>query len=61
MEDTREADTFVVLDVDPIRISSLASANDILLSTLTPQKASLEQAYMAMTENSTEYKAGGEN
>ena len=61
VEDTREADTFVVLDVDPIRISSLASANDILLSTLTPQKASLEQAYMSMTENITEYKAGGEN
>lgn len=61
VEDTRGEDSFIVSDVDPIRISALASANDILLSTLTPQKASLEQAYMAMTENSTEYKAGGEN
>jgi len=39
-------------------IFSLAASKGIVLSELTPQRTSLEEAYMALTENSVEYRTG---
>jgi ABC-2 type transport system ATP-binding protein len=48
----------VVSDMESASIFSLAASKGIVLSELTPQRTSLEEAYMALTENSVEYRTG---
>jgi ABC-2 type transport system ATP-binding protein len=44
----------------PMReVGRLAAAHGIVLSELTPVKASLEQAFMGLTRESVEYQAAG--
>ena len=45
--------------LDAPRIGEIAAANQIVLHELTPQLASLEEAYMELTADSSEYGAGG--
>jgi ABC-2 type transport system ATP-binding protein len=44
--------------VSAVRIGELAAQEGIVLHELSPQKASLEQAFMALTGESVEYRAG---
>jgi ABC-2 type transport system ATP-binding protein len=48
-----------VLGLDAARIGELAAANSIVLHELTPEKASLEEAFMELTSDSVEYHASG--
>jgi len=48
-----------VTGLDAARIGEIAAANRIVLHELTPQLASLEEAYMELTAESSEYGAGG--
>ncbi|MFB7663034.1 ABC transporter ATP-binding protein [Kitasatospora sp. NPDC056138] len=52
------AGTYEVLDGDPARIGELAAAHGVVLHELSPQQASLEEAFMQMTADSVEYHAG---
>jgi ABC-2 type transport system ATP-binding protein len=53
-------DGFVeVLGLDAAAIGELAAANGLVLHELTPQKASLEEAFMELTSDSVEYHASG--
>jgi ABC-2 type transport system ATP-binding protein len=47
-----------VSGMDAPDIGELAAANGIALHELTPQKASLEEAFMELTSDSVEYQAG---
>ncbi|MFJ6213055.1 ABC transporter ATP-binding protein [Streptomyces sp. NPDC092296] len=49
-----------VVGGDAARIGELAAAAGVTLHELSPQRASLEQAFMQMTAESVEYQAGGE-
>ena len=49
---------FEVIDGDPARIGDLASEHGITLHELSPQRASLEEAFMQMTADSVDYHAG---
>ncbi|MEV4555962.1 ABC transporter ATP-binding protein [Kitasatospora sp. NPDC049285] len=48
-----------VVDGDPAFLGDLAAAHGITLHELSPQQASLEEAFMQMTAESVEYHAGG--
>lgn len=45
----------VVADLDSAAIFSLAAAHDVVLAELTPQRTSLEEAYVALTRESVEF------
>ncbi|QYC41715.1 Daunorubicin/doxorubicin resistance ATP-binding protein DrrA [Nonomuraea coxensis DSM 45129] len=47
-----------VRDLDAARIGALALGGGVALSELSPRGASLEEAFMRLTEDSTEYRAG---
>lgn len=48
-----------VTGLDAPAIGAIAFAQGILLTELSPQRASLEDAFMEMTRDSVEYRAGG--
>ena len=48
-----------VTGLEAPRIGEIAAANQIVLHELAPQLASLEEAYMELTAESSEYGAGG--
>lgn len=45
-------------DADTAKIGELAAANHLVLHELSPQRASLEEAFMRLTAGSVEYHAG---
>jgi ABC-2 type transport system ATP-binding protein len=45
-------------DADTAKIGELAAANQLVLHELSPQRASLEEAFMRLTAGSVEYHAG---
>ncbi|MFJ1752393.1 ABC transporter ATP-binding protein [Kitasatospora sp. NPDC088134] len=47
-----------VVDGDPAFLGDLAAAHGVTLHELSPQQASLEEAFMQMTADSVEYQAG---
>ncbi|MFC1417232.1 ATP-binding cassette domain-containing protein [Streptacidiphilus cavernicola] len=51
---------FEVVDGDPAAIGDLARDRGIALHELSPQRASLEEAFMQMTSESVEYRTGAE-
>ncbi|HET6873985.1 MAG TPA: AAA family ATPase, partial [Acidimicrobiales bacterium] len=50
----------LVTGLDAPAIGELAAAHGIVLHELSPQKASLEEAYMELTQDSVEFHAAGE-
>jgi ABC-2 type transport system ATP-binding protein len=50
---------FEVVDGDPAEIGDLAREKGIALHELSPQRASLEEAFMQMTADSVEYRTDG--
>ncbi|MFD8594142.1 ABC transporter ATP-binding protein [Kitasatospora sp. NPDC059646] len=48
-----------VTDGDPVFLGDLAAAHGITLHELSPQQASLEEAFMQMTADSVEYRTDG--
>jgi ABC-2 type transport system ATP-binding protein len=48
-----------VLGMDAPAIGELAAGHGVVLHELTPQKASLEEAFMELTSDSVEYHASG--
>ncbi|RAJ41456.1 ABC-2 type transport system ATP-binding protein [Kitasatospora sp. SolWspMP-SS2h] len=48
-----------VVDGDPAALGELAAAQGVTLHELSPQQASLEEAFMQMTAESVEYRTGG--
>jgi ABC-2 type transport system ATP-binding protein len=52
------ADAFDARGLPAARIGELAAAAGIVLHELTPQNASLEQAYLELTQDDVEYKSG---
>jgi ABC-2 type transport system ATP-binding protein len=48
-----------VLGMDAAAIGELAAAHSVVLHELTPQKASLEEAFMELTSDHVEYHASG--
>ncbi|MDJ0341510.1 ATP-binding cassette domain-containing protein [Streptomyces sp. H10-C2] len=50
---------FEIQDGDPARIGELAARHQLVLHELSPQLASLEEAFMQLTADSVEYHAGG--
>lgn len=55
----RPAPALSVTGLEAPRIGEIAAANRIVLHELAPQLASLEEAYMELTADSSEYGAGG--
>lgn len=47
-----------VTHLDAARVGELAAANGIVLHQLTPEHASLEEAFMALTKDDVEFGAG---
>jgi ABC-2 type transport system ATP-binding protein len=47
-----------IQDADPAKIGELAAQNHLVLHELSPQRASLEEAFMRLTAESVEYHAG---
>lgn len=54
-----EPDVLSVSGLDAAAIGELAAKSQIVLHELTPQAASLEEAYLALTDDDVEYRAGG--
>ncbi|GAB3913181.1 ABC transporter ATP-binding protein [Kibdelosporangium lantanae] len=50
-----EADAIVVSGMDSARIGDIAAANQVVLHELSPQRGSLEEAFMQLTGDSVEY------
>lgn len=50
-----ESELLEVTGVDPRQIASTALGNNVLIYELTPLQASLEEAYMQLTQDSVEY------
>ncbi|TCO64750.1 ABC transporter ATP-binding protein [Actinocrispum wychmicini] len=50
-----EADALVVSGMDSARIGEIAAANQLVLHELSPQRGSLEEAFMQLTGDSVEY------
>jgi ABC-2 type transport system ATP-binding protein len=48
-----------VIDFDAARVGELAAANSVVLHELTPHRASLEEAFMELTQGSVEFQAAG--
>jgi len=53
------AGAYEVRDADPARIGDLARERGLALHELSPQRASLEEAFMRMTADSVVYRTGG--
>lgn len=51
--------SFEIDNGDPARIGELAAKHQLTLHELSPQRASLEEAFMQLTAESVEYHAGG--
>ncbi|MFC1412180.1 ABC transporter ATP-binding protein [Streptacidiphilus sp. N1-12] len=51
---------FEIVDGDPAAVGDLARDRGIALHELSPQRASLEEAFMQMTADSVEYRTGAE-
>ncbi|MFD7730780.1 ABC transporter ATP-binding protein [Kitasatospora phosalacinea] len=49
-----------VVDGDPVVLGDLAAAHGVTLHELSPQQASLEEAFMQMTASSVEYHMGAQ-
>ena len=52
---TEQDDRLVVCNMESLDISELAAAHGVLLAELTPQRTSLEDAFMRLTRDSVEY------
>ncbi|MGW4892145.1 ABC transporter ATP-binding protein [Kitasatospora sp. NPDC004240] len=50
--------SYEVVDGDLAKLGELAAVNGVVLHELSPQQASLEEAFMQMTADSVEYHAG---
>ncbi|MBM9503714.1 ABC transporter ATP-binding protein [Actinacidiphila acididurans] len=50
--------SYEVADVEPATIGELAAQHQLVLHELSPQRASLEDAFMRLTADSVEYHAG---
>jgi ABC-2 type transport system ATP-binding protein len=50
---------FEVTDADAATLGELAARHQLVLHELSPQRASLEEAFMQLTAESVEYHAGG--
>jgi len=48
-----------VWDMEAARVGEIAAANRIVLHELSPQRASLEEAFIELTRDSVQYHAGG--
>ncbi len=53
--------SYEVVGGDAAHLGDLAAAHGVTLHELSPQRASLEEAFMQMTADSVEYHAGGAN
>ena len=51
-------DVLEVRGLSATQIGEAAAANQIVLHELTPQQASLEEAFMTLTRDDVEFKAG---
>jgi ABC-2 type transport system ATP-binding protein len=51
--------TFEIQDGDAAQLGELAAQHQLVLHELSPQRASLEEAFMQLTAESVEYHAGG--
>jgi ABC-2 type transport system ATP-binding protein len=51
--------SFEIQDGDPARLGELAAQHQLVLHELSPQRASLEEAFMQLTAGSVEYHASG--
>ncbi|MYS20755.1 ABC-2 type transport system ATP-binding protein [Streptomyces sp. DvalAA-14] len=51
--------SFEIQDGDPAQLGELAAQHQLVLHELSPQRASLEEAFMQLTADSVEYHAGG--
>ena len=56
-----EGDGLVVSGMDSAEIGELAAANGAVLHELSPQRGSLEEAFIQLTGDSVEYHAGSSN
>ncbi len=52
-------DAITVTSMEAAQIGEIAAANSIVLHELSPQRASLEEAFIELTHESVEYHAGG--
>jgi ABC-2 type transport system ATP-binding protein len=52
---TDEPDALIVSGMDAAEIGGLAAANQVVLHELSPQRGSLEEAFMQLTSDSVEY------
>jgi ABC-2 type transport system ATP-binding protein len=52
-------DGLTVTQMEAPQIGEIAAANNIVLHELSPQRATLEEAFMELTEESLEYQSGG--
>ena len=59
--DTKPDGAFVVTGMHARDIGILAGSAGITLHELSPRNASLEEAFMELTRNASEYRAGGEH
>ncbi len=53
----RPDDSLEVTDADPERVGEVAAAHGLVLHELSPQRASLEEAFMRLTHETVEYEA----
>ena len=53
-----DGDSLIVSGMDSARIGELAAANGAVLHELSPQRGSLEEAFIQLTGDSVEYHAG---
>jgi ABC-2 type transport system ATP-binding protein len=53
------ADRLEVVGLDAAQIGEIAAASGVVLHELTPQRASLEEAFMELTQDSVEFHASG--
>lgn len=56
---TTAPDLFTVTGLEAPRIGEIAATAGVVLHELSPLIASLEQAYLTLTQNEVEYRAGG--
>ncbi|HWE56006.1 MAG TPA: ATP-binding cassette domain-containing protein [Acidimicrobiales bacterium] len=56
---TDDTGALVVTNLEAPRIGELAAAHSVILHELAPQRASLEEAFMELTQDSLEFHAGG--
>ncbi len=54
-----EPGTLDVRGIDAQAVGEIAFAHGIVLHELSPRRASLEEAYMALTQDAVEYRSGG--